>query len=788
MSNLASASSSLKLAFDGSDQTALINGLLAGVNISGVELDYPAGTKITINGKLNGNGKTLRIPTGVMLVGSGTVQNCMYDFTNPRSQAFGLLLNHLNVTVDTPYMSAIVFGAVGDGVTDDQPALQKASDTMIANPTLPHDLWLPNLWANAGRYLINRPWVLHHWDGTQYNQFNLTVIGNRGIQGSDSNGFARIKCNYGDSFAIGVQRACGGAIRGVSIEGPWTAQLAHEQFYTNQGPSLWPTIAPGMVDSRYEPSAGIVIDPFGGTRPTTGGYPNKADAAGIFTEWYRGGNTVSGTTWFNIDQVCISGFTVGILNSPNGITQQGEDCTISETMINYCKVSVAYCQNQSDRCRIYNLRSWYQVLTVIDTVTYGNQKGTISSIDGLNVAGTVFQLFNIFCQKSLSIKNVFAEAFFQIGYIASPYSGCTIDSSTFNFYIGPTNIRPSLHAQLTNVEINNCTMRYYDDQYNKRLWILSNNGRCINTFFDAPPIIINDYANNTYNMKFENCPCGTGFMLGATSDVQFFQYANRLPILHGDFTIQDYIGQDGDNIYGYDTPGGVSVKYRFNAQTFNRYVQSLGSYAITPDLFRTCTITIPPQYKYTIKINDYILNGSNSFVLGRVSAVSGGTITITEIPINISVGTYPLSLLFFISGTNANFVGDLTVGKNTIVNVCLTSAAIPVIGTRYEHPALPRTTYITAVDVANRIITVSMPASKTMLKQNFINGAPDIIAKSSNPPGVYNYSKAFLGGTKWIDNYSHDIPDVWVIKQGGYLNAAAAGLPTNLQALLSLNV
>lgn len=736
----------------GMDQTAAINTALASTTVSELVLD--GGLPIVINGSIDAKGKVLHFETGNIITGVGTIRNAVYSFANKRSQAFGLQINHYNARCEDPFTTTAEFGTVGDGVTDDQPALQKASDVVISNPTLPRELEV-----YGGSYRIKSPWMIYNWSGGIYQQCNISIVGGKGVAGSPLNGYARIITSDSVSFAIGVQNAAGGGIYGVTVEGPWSCNMSHEQFYTLP----WSSICHNR-DSRYSPNAGIVIDPFTGTPPPDGGYPGMIS-------WYRGVSSFSGTTWFNIKDYAIRGFTVGILNTPNGVTLQGEDCEIADGQIDFCKVAIAYCQRQSDRTTIRNLRSWGCVYTVVDCTSYGAQQGTITNIDGVNVAGTIFQLFSITCQKALEIKHVHAEAFFQGGTLMGLYAGISLQGN-FEYYISSNNIQPKVHFSLTNVEVSNSCMRYYDDEFNKRLRFSAVNVRFINTWMDAPPIIINEFANGTVNCRYEDCPIGTYQVLGAHNDIQWFSSLTRMPIMWGRFTIQDYLGSDGYNPAQYESPYNSTLRYSYDCTSFNRYIASINQNAvlITPDANRGCTVTLP-NLSVTPLVNDYILDYYTQNVIGRVSSINGNTLSISEIPVNIIAGNYPLNLLYYVTITNANFIGDLVAGSNIITNVCWTTSANPILNTRFENSALPQTTYLRGYDAAKRTITLSLPANKTVKRQSFINGSPEVTVRSNKPPTAFsNYGRAFLAGTVWYDNYSDSVEDKWVFTQGGFIN------------------
>ena len=65
-----------------------------------------------------------------------------------------------------------IFGAKGDGIANDHPAIQTAINTIIANNNLPRNLYFPK-----GSYRIDSPLIVYKWTGTDYNFCSINLIG-----------------------------------------------------------------------------------------------------------------------------------------------------------------------------------------------------------------------------------------------------------------------------------------------------------------------------------------------------------------------------------------------------------------------------------------------------------------------------------------------------------------------------------------------------------------------------------------------------------------------------------
>lgn len=760
---------------NGTDQTAAINAILANANYNGLIVDFLGGGAITLNGAINANNKTILFYPGSSFTGTGVMNQAVVQGINWRQKMFSTTFSLNSCRTGTTAFSPMWYGATANGVTDDIVALQKTSDMMILNTGMTRLLYMPQ-----GSYKTTAPWILYKLSGGEYIAWNLNILGEEETQDSNDSSNPIIKPTFKDTFAIGIQRAAGGFIKGIAIESPITIGVTQTAFYQTD----WTGLATGARDSQFSPYAGIVYEPFCGASviPPDGGYPG-------LTSWYQGSAVRSGTTDHHIFQCRIQGFTVDVMNTPNGYTQQGEDCTIEHCSFNYCNQAVAYGNTQTDHTALIDTRAWYYIYTVVGNKYYGNPNvgGTIGRIQGFNVAGVVKSLFDInIAQKNLSVKDIYCENLYEIGNLESVHAEISVDAMHCNFAYLP--IRPQYHATLNNVHILSSNFKYFDDQYNKSFYYAGGYQVTFDTcYFDRAPLLVNPYSQYS-TPKYANClcfdanvvrPCTIGYH---NSSIAIANDSNNVPAVYGDFKIQDFSGLDSSDIRnnGNQVVPSGTITYQYNNSTFYRYLRSVAvGVTITPDpTLRTATFT--SSLVAQIKLYDYCLDATTGFVLGRITDITGTTITISEIPDNISTGTYTIDITFYLTIDRA-FVGDTTSGSNQITNfVPLFNSPYVSIGFRIEHPAFAMGTYITGYNNTTKIVTVSTNANITLTRQNFANGNPQVFVRSLKTPAVVGggYIFGFLGGTTWIEmpntlaTSSPSAPTIWYFNKGGSLSGA----------------
>lgn len=777
--------SSVGILANGSDMTILLNAVFASPLYSGIVMDYSAPAAVTITGTLNCQGKKIFFQPGSYFTGAGTINNAVLagSYVN---KFFDTSITLTNVVSATDVFSAMWYGAVGDGATDDIAALQRASDMAIANTnTLTRNFYVP-----SKPYKITKPWIFYNWNGTTYDQMYLNVIGGKRVGMSTLKGIPRIIAPFSDKFIVGLQNATSGSFEGFSVEGPFVYNPPDGNTFVN---TTFASASGGTVRTNHlSPSACICIDPFtNGQQPAAGdGYPGMDGQAGSFN-WYRGNNSNSGTTHFLIKGCSLQGEAVGVMYTPNGFTQQGEDCRIEDCEMRYVESGLAYGQAQSDNCSAARIRMWYSIWTVVDNQKYG-ATGGYASLSDFNIAGNVNTLFNLKTGKGFTINNFYAESFFtfgqvNVGFGSAVFTGCNFD---FNQAIVS---QPQYHLNTcSNLIFYGCRFRYFDDQYNKRMRIYQPvNLQFIGGFLDAPPYVISESSNQHHSVSYENVQVGTNAILGMKNDSYYYEAGATVIIPWGKFKIQNTVGQDVGG------PVNPTIYYNYDVTSFDRSFANIATgVTITPDGSRNASFT--SSFNYLLQINDICIDSITGNVLGRISNIVGTTITISEIPINITTGSYTIQHVYYLTHLNM-FIGDIN-SSTSITNVCPLNYGFLntfAAGFRFDHPAFPKGTSIVSYNSGTQVLTMSAAATKTAVRQNFLNGNPEVQITSITAPGaasINTYPTPIPTGATWTEQMttltsSVYLPVVWKFFKGGYLNATALGgfgTPANYQAQFNI--
>jgi hypothetical protein len=132
------------LAGDTTDKTAIIQSVLNHSDIKTIVLD--AQQQIAISGTLNvPAGKVIKFTNGSKFTGTATISGATID-AGYSYQIFDTTITLANCKVTGNLFSAKWYGATGNGIANDQPAIQKAGDTIISNATLPRTLYFSLEW------------------------------------------------------------------------------------------------------------------------------------------------------------------------------------------------------------------------------------------------------------------------------------------------------------------------------------------------------------------------------------------------------------------------------------------------------------------------------------------------------------------------------------------------------------------------------------------------------------------------------------------------------------------
>jgi hypothetical protein len=322
--------------------------------------------------------------------------------------------------------------------TDNSIFIQKAIDSALKTGKT---VYIP-----VGTFRISRPLIIAVWNGKDYGQSTIKIIGESTFW--DSGNRSVLVSQFGDAPLLSIQKGKGCIIDGVTFVGQWKAPGSPYKK------SFKDFVDPNTRESRYSPYCAIAIDPFAFGLPIDGGYPP-------LKSFYRGSKTKGGSTGIIIKNCVFNGFTVGAITSPNGYTQNAELITFENIQIINCKVGFAGCQAQEKMNRIINVGAWGTTHTLFCFNTFGEGTPGNWIIDGVNVAGEVNQI--IFRGSGsyfpLFISNLYAESIFQFGYWQS-FVGDAITNFVIDFADNIDEF-PKAHFEGGGVTLNKGVVRYY---------------------------------------------------------------------------------------------------------------------------------------------------------------------------------------------------------------------------------------------------------------------------------------------------------------------------------------
>ncbi len=331
------------------------------------------------------------------------------------------------------------FGA-RESIADNSPFIQRAIDSAIRSGK---SVYIPK-----GRFRVAKPLVVARWGTVAYWQVFIKIYGESTMW--DRNNMSVLEATFGDAPLLSIQLGKGCIIQGVNFIGKWKAPGSPymRDFDTYKDPAT--------RDETYSPYCAIAIDPFCYQLPPDGGYPP-------LKSYYRGEPQRSGSTGIIVKDCAFRGFTVGAITSPNGFTQNAELITFENIQIQDCKVGFAGCQDQEKMNRIINVGAWGTTHTVFAFNKYGASTPGNWIIDGVNVAGDVYQILHRVSSGyfPLFMTHIYAESVFQFGtwqsYVGDALSNFVLDFS----YPEEHGALPIAHFQGGGVTLNNGVIRTY---------------------------------------------------------------------------------------------------------------------------------------------------------------------------------------------------------------------------------------------------------------------------------------------------------------------------------------
>lgn len=282
------------------------------------------------------------------------------------------------------------------------------------------------LYLPPGKYLLTKPVNISITGEGQYGYCALQIAGDNGLELAPS----ELITDFSDKPAIIIQGGKGVKLKDLMITGKnnWVQGLTENQIDSillseNDAGFLLTDINKGIAiqdDSQYAPYAGICIDPFCSLDhiPQGLGYP------GMDSSYLPSG----GSSLITIERCTIQQFVVGIMITPNPVTQNAEGIYINDCTIGTTKSAIAIGQGQSRYLSCTNLSANYTKY-VIDCTHYGNGGGDCPSIFNAGITHVRF-LFSTFSYGSgASINGLYCEATKSLGLL---YGGGASDGYCFS--------------------------------------------------------------------------------------------------------------------------------------------------------------------------------------------------------------------------------------------------------------------------------------------------------------------------------------------------------------------
>jgi hypothetical protein len=537
----------------------------------------------------------------VIVVGMMTASSAITIKSSSFAQAAAQNVALKTHDVDSTEVNAKSFGAVGNGRHDDWPALQAMANYMIShavNGILP-----------IGIYRTTHP---IYFINNDYAFFTTTLAGIHSAKTGSQSYLSEIRPDFTDSAAIFIQNARQMEIKNLSIRGKFgfPNRVTPENIFRLKYADWKDGIC---KDTRTMPYSGICIDPF--------------DAPG-------------GTSGLLVQDCAVKNFVVDIIVSPSGRTAQAEMLNFIDDDIELCKIGIAICQDQSKELHVIRLKDWGSTHTVIDCTHYGAGIGTMPFVDGMNLAGNIYQIFN--CPSlgrfTGSANEIYAESIFKIGIIGGNPTP-TISNSTFDFDVsGPS----ADYILLGDANFSGCQFRRYNGTVNR--FLLTNfTGTFRDGMMETPPIITGIY-NSGYGVgaiNFDNVSMYalTGSALGVPKlgrgHTHRTQYKNQYrgdPLWRGN----SYLTSDSGRLEKQDDYETIS--YIGNAMVTVDTLAWKAKFILSGAHLKPGDYVLIGGGQNMFYDTTYIRDNCHTIIVGRVISVIGNSYTLDQPGLNLTAG------------------------------------------------------------------------------------------------------------------------------------------------------
>jgi len=357
-------------------------------------------------------------------------------------------------------LSVAQFGAVGDDVHDDAPAIQAAIDYALYVDGAPKRVLL-----SALRYRLDD--TVHAGYGDRF--VTLEIIGEPGLLAHDA--YSGLYPSFNDRPCLNVQGGRSVRLRGLCIIGVNRDHLKsrYDHFDDRGARALW--MGPKLKqvsDSRNAPYAGIAIDAYAGPPPQKA-YPPVKYPGFLHSPKQYEKNFSSDTI---VENCRIEGFCVALAVQPGNVpdASNGDFVTVRDCDFSFNLVGIADGHTDSRCNNVENSRLHFNH-TAFDTVSYGPGAGSyIGRFSGCSF-DNVWRILNINLGGSqtqgpypLKFDGCYGESVYHLGtaYTSGSHApGPSFDGCKFEFSIKNKEYSPNalLYCATGEVLFRNCVFQ-----------------------------------------------------------------------------------------------------------------------------------------------------------------------------------------------------------------------------------------------------------------------------------------------------------------------------------------
>ena len=676
------------------------------------------------------------------------------------------------------YINVKWFGAIGNGVADDQYAIQRAIDYTIYEDTTIKKVYLPK-----GKYLISAPLQMGYGAGVTGNFSSVSLLGDGTPPFRGEAGYAGtiIETNYSNAPAVNIQGARNSSIDNITFIGlnDITGGLSDT---SSANINNW--LDSGLhanANTRYAPYAAITVDAYSGTAPGTP-YPNVTypSYSGVSGQYSK-----SPSSHVKIRNVHIYEFVAGIVVQPN-TDANGDFVQIEKAIIESCAYGISVGNSQSRNMRITD--GYINAHTCITNSTHGAQVGRLTMIENVHFGG--YQWFNLGAMPyvdGLQVNACYGESFYWLGQFGVGISGAfppiTFNSCRFQFGSLDSRTLSNAGSFTGNVAymFNGCSFS------GGRIYVFENN-QLANLHFrqctfssttDAGEVgalpSYYQYFYRSFGFVMSTYPQRTN-----VEQCRFFENGSAIgspfPLTTGDGTAMPEL-MEYTSYWKKLNITGKDVQFADLGYSYDSYLGVGSAFSSTSITNRDFTGTLAAGFNKGIGIGDLLLfNYSNNTLLVMVDSISGSTVT--GVTMNGYMydgsGNYTNSL-FSTTVTGGNvfhlsarkfinaytITGDFVVGSTTVSNIKYTYNNSNASSAFIKHTPLmnadnfsgmsnwPVTdaTYIDSVDTANNRFFLSAAAVEagTFVIQNCLLSEGDNL-------GDHHLRKNLRTKDNWISN------------------------------------